>query len=609
MGKKSKKPPPPIAEEEQKLTTGDPAANGQQQQEQPDDRPASQAKSHKSAEYEANMLLFTEDQDDKVTRPTTASFLSRIADLNSLPPTMDPEAAVSEQKKGAELGTIFGVYLPCIQNILGVILFIRMVWIVGTAGVPLAFIVVLICCMVTFTTSISLSAIATNGIVPAGGSYFMISRALGPEFGGAVGILFFLGTSVAGAMYITGAVEIILNYMYPDAALFGDFRKDPQILYHNIRVYGTGFVLICSLCVYIGVKFVSKVAPIALVCVILSILSIYGGIFINYEGTPHEFCSLGERIVASTVEHCTDNITDPESLVHKFCTWTGAPELNPGLRGKQAAGRKSREVSHAASVSTETWKHVVVNIRNKRTSRYEGFKCDDYFLANEAKVRRAIPGIQSGVLAENMPARFGIKGNVISYDDPTYDISKSPKFANILIDITTSFTMFVAIYFPSCTGILAGSNRSGDLADGQKSIPTGTLAAQLTTSFIYLSSVVLFGASFNNLFIRDKFGESMVSLFFHFASSFSHSSNLFLSLPPECLSSRLLPYSPAFMISLISSQLPSCYFSKWCLLTFHDRSRQEKRLQPQYVTHYDPTFLPLCCCCCCDLPKSLLLFR
>lgn len=62
----------------------------------------------------------------------------------------------------------------------------------------------------TFTTCISLSAIATNGIVPAGGSYFMISRSLGPEFGGAVGILFYLATTVAAAMYVTGAVEIFL---------------------------------------------------------------------------------------------------------------------------------------------------------------------------------------------------------------------------------------------------------------------------------------------------------------------------------------------------------------------------------------------------------------
>lgn len=46
--------------------------------------------------------------------------------------------------------------------------------------------------------------------LPAGGSYYMISRSLGPEFGGAVGICFYLGTTFAGAMYILGAIEILL---------------------------------------------------------------------------------------------------------------------------------------------------------------------------------------------------------------------------------------------------------------------------------------------------------------------------------------------------------------------------------------------------------------
>lgn len=59
-------------------------------------------------------------------------------------------------------------------------------------------------------TAISMSAIATNGVVPAGGSYFMISRSLGPECGGAVGMLFYTGTTLAAAMYIVGAVEIVL---------------------------------------------------------------------------------------------------------------------------------------------------------------------------------------------------------------------------------------------------------------------------------------------------------------------------------------------------------------------------------------------------------------
>lgn len=59
-------------------------------------------------------------------------------------------------------------------------------------------------------TALSMSAIATNGVVPAGGSYFMISRALGPEFGGAVGLLFYLGTTFAAAMYVLGAIELLL---------------------------------------------------------------------------------------------------------------------------------------------------------------------------------------------------------------------------------------------------------------------------------------------------------------------------------------------------------------------------------------------------------------
>lgn len=62
----------------------------------------------------------------------------------------------------------------------------------------------------TFLTCISLSAVATNGVIESGGPYFMLSRNLGPEFGTSVGILFYLANACACAMYIVGAVEVLL---------------------------------------------------------------------------------------------------------------------------------------------------------------------------------------------------------------------------------------------------------------------------------------------------------------------------------------------------------------------------------------------------------------
>jgi solute carrier family 12 (potassium/chloride transporter), member 4/6 len=74
----------------------------------------------------------------------------------------------------------------------------------------------------------------------------------------------------------------------------------------------------------------------------------------------------------------------------------------------------------------------------------------------------------------------------------------------VIADITTTFTILIGIFFPSVTGIMAGSNRSGDLADAQKSIPIGTICAILTTSTVYLSCVMLFAGTVDNLLLRDK---------------------------------------------------------------------------------------------------------
>lgn len=77
-------------------------------------------------------------------------------------------------------------------------------------------------------------------------------------------------------------------------------------------------------------------------------------------------------------------------------------------------------------------------------------------------------------------------------------------YNQVIADITTTFTILIGIFFPSVTGIMAGSNRSGDLADAQKSIPIGTIGAILTTSTVYLSCVILFAGTVDNLLLRDK---------------------------------------------------------------------------------------------------------
>lgn len=73
--------------------------------------------------------------------------------------------------------------IRCVLNIWGVMLFIRLSWVVGQAGIGLAAVIILLSGVVTVITTLSMSAICTNGEVKGGGAYYLISRSLGPEFG------------------------------------------------------------------------------------------------------------------------------------------------------------------------------------------------------------------------------------------------------------------------------------------------------------------------------------------------------------------------------------------------------------------------------------------
>lgn len=80
-------------------------------------------------------------------RPRISLILNSLANYsNTIPAPADPDAKPAAG--GARMGTLIGVYLPCIQNIFGVILFIRLTWVVGTAGAIAGFLIVFCCCSV-----------------------------------------------------------------------------------------------------------------------------------------------------------------------------------------------------------------------------------------------------------------------------------------------------------------------------------------------------------------------------------------------------------------------------------------------------------------------------
>lgn len=99
------------------------------------------------------MFLFSEDEDRRVS-----SLLARLANYDdAIQPLAAEDGTLPSDARPqpkANLGVLTGVYLPCIQNIFGVIIFIRMAWMTGTAGVPAFFLIVLLCCAVTFCTVI-----------------------------------------------------------------------------------------------------------------------------------------------------------------------------------------------------------------------------------------------------------------------------------------------------------------------------------------------------------------------------------------------------------------------------------------------------------------------
>ncbi len=115
-----------------------------------------------------------------------------------------------------KFGTFLGVYTPSVLTILGVMMYLRFGWVLGHTGLPKALLIVVLASSITLITGLSASAIATNMRVGVGGEYYMVSRSLGLELGGAIGIPLFLCRTLSLTLYCFGLAETVMFLWRPE---------------------------------------------------------------------------------------------------------------------------------------------------------------------------------------------------------------------------------------------------------------------------------------------------------------------------------------------------------------------------------------------------------
>ena len=167
------------------------------------------------------------------------------------------------------LGTFGGVFTPSILTILGVIFFMRAGFVIGQAGIFQALLILCLASSITVLTSLSISAVSTNTPVAGGGAYFLISRALGPEFGGAIGLALFCAQTISVPLYILGFTEALVR-TFPGAA-------------DNFRTIALITTAVLFLIAYVGASWAIRTQYVIMSVLGVSILVILTGAILHFQ--------------------------------------------------------------------------------------------------------------------------------------------------------------------------------------------------------------------------------------------------------------------------------------------------------------------------------------
>ena len=179
--------------------------------------------------------------------------------------------------KARKFGTFAGVYTPSLLTILGVIMYMRLGWVVGAAGLYSALAIILIAHIISVSTSLSISSIATDKKIQTGGIYYILSRSLGLPMGGAIGLTLFVGTALSISLYIIGFVESLLSIPAISSFLGMEANVD------SFRILGSVVLVLLVIIAFISTSLALKMQFYIMAGIALSLVSIGLGLWWHYS--------------------------------------------------------------------------------------------------------------------------------------------------------------------------------------------------------------------------------------------------------------------------------------------------------------------------------------
>lgn len=172
---------------------------------------------------------------------------------------------------GEKLGTFDGVFIPTTLNVLSILMFLRFGFIIGQAGFLGTIAMLIIAYTINVLTTLSISAIATNGVVRGGGAYYMISRSLGPEFGGSIGVVFYIGQVLNAGLNVVGfCVPLISNFGKESGAI----AKILPESYWWTFVYETLLLFFCTFICFVGPSLFARSSKLLFIVLIVATASV-----------------------------------------------------------------------------------------------------------------------------------------------------------------------------------------------------------------------------------------------------------------------------------------------------------------------------------------------